>query len=105
MESWKLVSIASVAGTLDGLKSMSTQKQALLLLRRLATQFPPPATFGKINFNLPAYSQMLTDGSPMMETIAARDYLLAAPWQHLVNHGYIRDNGQGFYCVTDDGLN
>jgi len=48
---------------------------------------------------------MLTDGFPIMETIAVRDYLLSAPWQYLVNHGYIRDNGQGFYCVTDDGLN
>jgi len=27
----------------------------LLLLRRLATQFPPPATFGKMNFQLQAY--------------------------------------------------
>lgn len=105
MEEWKLTTIASVVGTLDGLKSMSIQKQALLLLRRLATQFPPPATFGKMNFQLQAYSQMLTGGFPMMETIAARDYLLSAPWQYLVNHGYIRDNGQGFYCVTDDGLN
>jgi hypothetical protein len=84
---------------------MSIQKQALLLLRRLATQFPPPATFGKMNFQLQAYGQMLTGGFPMMETTTARDYLLSAPWQYLVNHGYIRDNGQGFYCVTDDGLN
>jgi hypothetical protein len=105
MEPWKLVSIASVAGTLDGLKSMSIQKQAMLLLRRLATQFPPPATFGKINFQLQGYSRMLTNGFPVMETINARDYLLSAPWQFLVNHGHIRDNGQGFYCVTDDGLN
>ncbi len=104
MEAWKLVSIASVARTLDGLRSMSIQQQALLLLRRLATQFPPPQTFGKMNFQLQAYGQMLTGGFPPMETIAARDYLLAAPWQFLVSHGLIRDNGQGFYCVTDDGL-
>lgn len=93
MEDWKLLSIGSVAGTLDGLKSLSIQKQAYLLLRRLATQFPPPATFGKMNFQLQAYSRMLTDGFPMMETIAARDYLLAAPWQYLVTHGFISDNG------------
>jgi Protein of unknown function (Hypoth_ymh) len=60
--------------------------------------------FWQINFQLQAYSQMLTGGFPPMETIAARDYLLAAPWQLLVSRGFIRDNGQGFYCVTDDGL-
>jgi hypothetical protein len=69
MEEWKLTSIASIVGTLDGLKSMSIQKQALLLLRRLATQFPPPVAFGKMNFQLQAYGRMLTDGFPMMETI------------------------------------
>jgi Protein of unknown function (Hypoth_ymh) len=105
MEEWKLTSIARVVGTLDGLRSLPIPKQAFLLLRRLATQFPEPATFGKMNFQLQAYSRMLTDGFPMMETISARDYLLSTPWQYLVNHGFIRDNGQGFYCVTDDGLN
>jgi hypothetical protein len=104
MEDWKLVSIGSAVGTLDGLKAISIQKRALLLLRRLATQFAPPATFGKMNFRLQAYSQMLTNGFPIMETIAARDYLLAAPWQYLVTHGFISDNGQGFFAVTDEGL-
>jgi hypothetical protein len=47
---------------------------------------------------------MLTDGFPVMETIAARDYLLAAPWQYLATQGFISDNGQGFFVVTDEGL-
>lgn len=104
MEDWKLVSIGSAVRTLDDLKSMSIQKQALLLLRYLATQFQPPTTIGKMNFQLIPYTQMLTNGFPPMETIAARDYLLAAPWQYLSTHGLIRDNGQGFFVVTDEGL-
>ena len=105
METWKLVSIASAVGTLDGLKSLSIQKQSMLLLRRLATQFPPPTTFGKMNFELSAYALMLTGGFPVGEAHAAKEYLLAAPWQFLITRGYIRDNGQGFFLVTDDGLN
>lgn len=33
-----------------------------------------------------------------------KDYLLGSTWTYLVSHGYIRDNGQRFFTVTDEGF-
>ena len=60
MESWKLPNIASVVGTLGDLKLMSPQQQSFLLLRRLATQYPPPNSFGKSRFSLDALVNIAT---------------------------------------------
>ena len=76
MTDWKLKSIADVAPTLKDLKSLSVRQQSMLLLRRLATQFPPPASFGKMNFDIPAYASMLTQRYASNEVGRVKDLLL-----------------------------
>lgn len=103
LEKWKLRSIAEVAPTLETLKKLPPERQAILLLRRLATAYGANS-FGKTNFDLSSYAADLIYGYPPMETGRVKDYLLGAPWTYLVTHGYIRDNGQGFFTVTEEGL-
>jgi hypothetical protein len=103
MDEWKLKSIADVALTFDALKALSLEKQAVLLLRRLATVYGT-SPIGKMNFALSAYASDLVQGYPAVDANRIKDYLLGAPWTYLTMHGYIRDNGRGFFTVTDEGL-
>lgn len=105
MTDWKLKSIADVAPTLKDLKSLSVHTQSLLLLRRLATQFPSSdMSFAKINFGIPAYASMLNQGYAGHEASQVKDLLLGAPWKDLEAQGFIRDNGQGHFVVTAEGF-
>lgn len=43
----------------------------------------------------------LAVGFPESEQLAVTDFLLARPWQELLNAGYITDRGgNGFFCIT-----
>lgn len=75
----------------------------MLLLRRLATAYGN-RSFGKTNFELSGYAHDLICGYPAIEGSRVKPYLLAAPWAYLAVHGYIRDDGNGFFTVTDEGL-
>jgi hypothetical protein len=66
MDDWKLRSIAEIAPTLEALKKLSHERQAILLLRRLATCYGT-TSFGKMNFDLPAYAADLNYGFPAIE--------------------------------------
>ena len=57
-----------------------------------------------MNFELSGYSADLISGYPPLDAHRVKDYLLGSPWTYLVSHGYIRDNGQGFFTVTDEGF-
>jgi hypothetical protein len=103
LDSWKLRSIAEVAPTLDALKKFPPEKQAILLLRRLATAYGA-RSFGKMNFELAGYAAHLTHGYPPIEASRVKPFLLGAPWVYLMTHGYIRDNGHSFFTVTEEGL-
>ena len=103
MDEWKLKSIADVAPTLDNLKSLSIEKQAGLLLRRLAAMYGTNS-IGKMNFNLDAEAAVLATGYPATDTTRVKDYLLGGPWIHLTTHGHLRDGGQGFFTITEEGL-
>ena len=104
-EKWKLQTIAEVAPSLDLLKKLPPDRQAMLLLRRLAAAYGSRSnSFGKMNFQLPGYASDLNAGYSVQEAHRVKDYLLGAPWTYLATHGYIRDNGQGFFSVTDEGF-
>jgi len=103
VEKWKLRTIAEVAPSLEILKKLPLERQAILLLRRLATAYGSNS-FGKMNFGLSGYSADLISGYSSLEAHQVKDYLFGAPWTYLVSHGFIRDNGQGFFSVTDDGF-
>jgi hypothetical protein len=102
-EKWKLRTIAEVAPSLEILKKLPLERQAMLLLRRLATAYGSNS-FGKMNFELSGYSADLISGYPPQEADQVKNYLLGAPWTYLVSHGFIRDNGQGFFSVTQEGF-
>lgn len=105
IEKWKLRTIAEVAPSLDSLKKLPPEKQAMLLLRRLATAYGSSSnSFGKMNFELPGYASDLISGYSPLEAHRVKDYLLGAPWTYLATHGYIRDNGHGFFSVTEEGF-
>ena len=104
MEDWKLLSIASVAPTLNDLKRLSARQQSCLLLRRLATLYPTQScTFHRQNMRLPMTLDIPL-GFPDSEKSAVLDFLLARPWHELLNAGYITDrSGNGFFCITEEG--
>jgi hypothetical protein len=46
----------------------------------------------------------LAFGFPENEKVATMDFLLARPWQELLNAGQITDrHGNGFFCITQEG--
>jgi hypothetical protein len=104
VDSWKLHNIADEIGSLKELKLLPLDRQAMLLLRCLATEFPLPNTFCRSHFNLNAYQKRLTGGFPTVERVAAKDLLLAAPWQYLVLNGSLQENRLGFHFVTRQGM-
>lgn len=105
VEKWKLQTIAEVAPSLDSLKKLPPERQAMLLLRRLATAYGSGSnSFGKMNFVLPGYASDLIAGYSPLDAHRVKDYMLGAPWTYLAAHGYIRDNGHGFFSVTEEGF-
>ena len=101
---WQLVRMADEAPTLKDLRALPASRQAQLLLRRLATQYPnSQSSVGKMNLDIPAYASDLASGYPSNEVAAVKDLLLGAPWKRLESDGFIRDNGQGFFHVTAEG--
>ena len=105
LESWKLVKMAAEAPTLKDLKALPLPKQAQLLLRRLATQYPTSdSTVGRMNLDMQVYASDLASGYPPNEVVAVKDLLLGAPWKRLESEGLIRDNGSGFFHVTAEGF-
>jgi hypothetical protein len=96
--------MADEVPTLKDLKGLAIPKQAQLLLRRLATQYPHvDMTFGKMNYALLPHATGLASGYPANEVVAVKDLLLGAPWKKLEAEGFIADNGQGFFHVTTEG--
>jgi hypothetical protein len=61
-------------------------------------------SFGKMNFAIPAYASILNQGYASQEATQVKDLLLGAPWKELETQGFIRDNGQGFFVVTEEGF-
>jgi len=99
-----MFSIAQFAPTLADLKSLSIEELSCLLLRRLVGLEGQPGQqgFHKGNLRLPNAMSLANDFAPN-ERPAITDVLLAAPWQRLVNDGFICDNGQNFFYLTADG--
>ena len=99
--------LAEVAPTLRDLKRLSIERQARLLLARLAVLYPQVRSSGglhKGNFSLPDDPYGLATGYSHAENAEVRRHLLGAPWTNLVNWGYIVDpTGSGFYSVSDEG--
>jgi hypothetical protein len=104
LEKWHLIRMAAEAPTLRDLKALSTSKQAQLLLRRLATQYPRgDMSVGKMNLDMYVHAKDLASGYSDSEVTAVKDLLLAAPWKRLESDGFIRDNGRNFFYVTAEG--
>jgi hypothetical protein len=104
LEKWNLVRMAAEAPTLQDLRALPISKQAQLLLRRLATQYPTSqSSVGRMNLDIPVYASDLASGYPASEVSAVKDLLLGAPWKRLEADGFIRDNGQNFFHVTAEG--
>jgi hypothetical protein len=104
LENWHLRNMAAEIPTLKDLKALSVPKQAQLLLRRLATQYPNSgSSVGKMNLDMPVYASDLASGYPLIEVNAVKDLLLGAAWKRLEADGFIRDNGHNFFHVTEEG--
>jgi Protein of unknown function (Hypoth_ymh) len=104
LDKWHLVRMAAEAPTLRDLKALSISKQAQLLLRRLATQYPrSDMSVGKMNLDMYVHAKDLASGYSDSEVTAVKDLLLAAPWKRLESDGFIRDNGHNFFHVTAEG--
>jgi hypothetical protein len=96
--------MAAEVSTLRDLKALPTSKQAQLLLRRLATQYPrSDMSVGKMNLDMQVHARGLASGYSESEVIAVKDLLLGAPWKRLESDGLIRDNGHNFFHVTAEG--
>jgi hypothetical protein len=105
LDHWRLINMAVEVPTLKDLKALPVSKQAQLLLRRLATQYPnSQLSVGKMNLDMPVYARDLASGYPPNEVDAVKDLLLGAPWKRLESDGYIRDNGHNFFHVTAEGF-
>jgi hypothetical protein len=98
--------IAQFAATLAELKKLTLEEQSCLLLRRLATLDGGTGRahqgFHKGNLRLRG-GLSLAAGFAENEQLTVTDLLIAAPWQRLVNDGFIFDNGQNFFYVTAEG--
>jgi hypothetical protein len=104
LEKWHLIRMADEVPTLKDLKALPVSKQAQLLLRRLATQYPrSDMSFGKMNLDMRVHAGDLASGYPESEVMAVKDLLLGAPWKRLESDGFIRDNGHNFFHVTAEG--
>ena len=103
LESWHLVRMSDEVSTLKDLRALPISKQARLLLRRLATQYPTGQSFGKMNLDMPVYASDLASGYSQSEVTTVKDLLLGAPWKTLEADGFIRDNGHNFFHVTTEG--
>lgn len=65
---WHLVRMAAEAPTLKDLKALPLSKQAQLLLRRLATQYPNShSSVGKMNLDMDVYARDLASGYPLLK--------------------------------------
>lgn len=99
--------LAEAAPTLRDLKQLSPERQARLLLARLAVldvQMRNVGGLHKGNFLLPNDPYGLAAGYSQAENAEVRRHFLSAPWTNLVNQGYIVDPaGSGFYSVSDEG--
>jgi hypothetical protein len=96
--------MAAEAPTLKDLRALPVSKQAQLLLRRLATQYPTSqSSVGKMNLDMAPFARDLASGYQDGEVNAVKDLLLGAPWKRLESDGYIRDNGHNFFHVTEEG--
>ncbi len=99
--------LADIAPTLRDLKGLPVERQAKLLLARLAVLYPQMRSSGglhKGNFLLPDDPYGLALGYSHAENEEVRRHLLSAPWTILVNRGYIVDPaGNGFYSVSEEG--
>jgi hypothetical protein len=100
--------IASVAPTLTALKVLSTEEQALLLLRRLVQVYPTVRNidkFHKGNILLPNDNWQIAKGFSDAENMAVRRHLLGGPWNYLVVKGFLVDpDGQGFHDISPEGF-
>jgi hypothetical protein len=104
LEKWHLVRMAAEAPTLQDLRALPISKQAQLLLRRLATQYPTSqSSVGRMNLDMAVHAKDLASGYPASEVNAVKDLLLGAPWKRLEADGFIRDNGHNFFHVTAEG--
>jgi hypothetical protein len=89
-------------GTYKDLKSLPIPMQAQLLLCRLAKFHPTSAhTFSAYNYG--RTPEVLAAGFPSSEARAVTDLLLAAPWRWLENQGLIRQEGNSFHSITEEG--
>jgi len=99
--------LADIAPTLRDLKNLPLERQARLLLARLAVIYPQMRTSGGIhkgNLLLPNDPYGLAVGYSHAENEEVRRHQLGTPWTRLVNRGYIVDPaGNGFYSVSDEG--
>ena len=99
--------LADTAPTLRDLKSLPLERQATLLLARLAVLYSQVRSSGglhKGNFLLPDDPYGLALGYSHAENDEVRRHLLGVPWMILVNRGYIVDPaGNGFYSLSDEG--
>jgi TIR domain len=100
--------IASVAKTLAELKSLPTEEQAMILLRRLVQIYPTVRNtdkFHKGNILLPNDNCQIAMGFSDAENMRVREHLLGGSWTRLVNEGYLVDpRGSGFFDISEDGF-
>ena len=101
MDNWQLWSIGNAARNLAELEALTVEEQAMLLLRYLATQRQPQSP---TNLRGVQTDQFLGLTFPHSERHWALDLLLAAPWQHLLQLGWIVPYGGDFVNVTQAGL-
>ena len=101
--------ISASAPTLAELQQLPRERQALLLLRRLAHLYPKGQSFARSNCGLDSHlgpdPYGLVTGYPREVQKAAIQYLLGVPWQELERQHFIYPtiSDQGFVEITDDG--
>jgi hypothetical protein len=88
--------------TYKDLKSLPIPKQAQILLCRLAKLHATSGnTFSSYNYG--RQPEDLAHGFPHTEARAITDLLLGAPWRWLENEGLIRQLGNNWHCITEEG--
>ena len=105
MGNWQLSNIGIVVSSLAELTELSVEEQAFLLLRWLATRLPTiHQSVSNYNLRLQGWrDDLLGSTFSTGDREGAIDLLLAAPWQYLLFHGLVKDDGRGFYSVTHAG--
>ena len=98
--------LAEVAPTLELLRKLPMDQKCRLLLARLEKLGRHNSgALNKQNLMLAGDPYGLASGYPDAEKTPVREHLLGAPWNKLVNDGYLVDlSGHGFHKVSVEGL-